>query len=80
MNKENIYLKVQAFLIDEFGLQENLSGSDVLFSSGMLDSMDVLSLLIFFDKEFGVSFSPFEVGLEQLDTVEMIAAEIAGKK
>ncbi len=80
MNKENIYLKVQAFLIDEFGLPENLSGSDVLFSSGMLDSMDVLSLLIFFDKEFGVSFSPFEVGLEQLDTVEMIAAEIAGKK
>lgn len=80
MSRNDISERVRTYLVDEFGLSKDLSDNDELFSTGVLDSMDILSLLTFFDKEFDIRFSSFEVGLEQLDTIELIVNAIIGKK
>lgn len=50
-----------------------------LFTSGLLDSLEVVHLITFLDKELGVALDPLDIGFEELDTVERIVDSVLGE-
>ena len=68
---------VRRILKDHLGLDTaDLSGDDLLFSSGRLDSLNSLRLLMALEEEFGISISPLDVSLEDVDSIDKITATI----
>jgi len=57
-----------------------LSDGTSLLASGMMDSTDTLELILYLESEFGITVGDEEAGPENLDTIERIAAFIAGKR
>lgn len=68
---------IRTYLINEYGLSENLTDHEPLFSNGLLDSIDILSLLSFIEREFKIKFNPFDVGMESFDSIELICNTIS---
>ena len=64
---------ITQLLSDEFGLAD-MELDTPIFSAKVLDSMDVLRLMILLEQEFGTKIPVFEVSLEMFDTVRSIAA------
>ncbi|HEY4215974.1 MAG TPA: acyl carrier protein [Gemmatimonadaceae bacterium] len=52
----------------------SLTNDAPLFTSGLLDSIDILNLIMFLETKFGVVVSPLEVSLEHFDTIASITA------
>lgn len=72
---------IREILTTEFGLDcTGLSNEDPLFSSERLDSLNSLRLLFALEDAFGVSISPMDVSIEDIDTIEGIAASITRLK
>lgn len=68
---------VKNILETEFGLDTvGLGDGDSLFSDGPLDSLSSLKLLVALEKTFGLSISPLDVSLEDIDTVASIVATV----
>lgn len=68
---------IRQHLIDEMGVSPNIDNDDPLFSSRRLDSIDVLSLIVFLEKTFSIKYSPIEVSLETFDTITRIADSVS---
>jgi acyl carrier protein len=69
--------EIREVLVQEFGLDpDGLSDSEALFSTGRLDSLSSLKLLMSLEGKFGVSISPLDVSLEDVDSVDQIAATV----
>ncbi len=66
-------------LQDEFGLTE-IAEDTPLFSSKLLDSMDVLRLIIMLEDTFSIKIPTFEVSLDMFDTPDSIAALVMSRK
>lgn len=45
-----------------------------LFSSGILDSLDAVEMVLFIEGEFGINFAQINFDLTLLDSVEAVAA------
>lgn len=67
MEKE--ILKIMA---DHFGLVD-LESETPIFSAKLLDSMDVLRLIMELERAFEVKIPVFEVSIEMFDTVASVA-------
>ena len=64
---------VRALLGSEFGLEaETLAANAPIFSSGLLDSLSSLRLLMALEKKFGLSISPLDVALDEVDSIAKI--------
>lgn len=50
-----------------------------LYSGGVLSSMGHLKLVQFLERRYDVSIPMWEVSIDNFDTVEQIAAYVAGK-
>jgi D-alanine--poly(phosphoribitol) ligase subunit 2 len=50
-----------------------------LFTSGLLDSLAVVRLLVAFEEAFGLVISPAELDREQWSTPRALIADIAGR-
>jgi len=64
--------RITQLLSDEFGLVD-MELDAPIFSAKVLDSMDVLRLMILLEQEFGTKIPVFEVSLEMFDTVRSMA-------
>lgn len=61
---------------------EDMAGRDKdtdLLEEGLLDSMDLVELLVGIEEEFGVTLSPTEYEKEELSTVRRIEEILRGK-
>lgn len=75
-------------LIREFILREFLPGEDPrelkeqtrLITGGILDSISTLKLVTFLEDHFRIRVEAYEAGVDHLDTIQQIAALVAGKK
>jgi acyl carrier protein len=56
-----------------------LTKSTPLISTGILDSMATLKLVLFLESEFSISIDPQEVTAEYLDTIEKMAGLVQSK-
>lgn len=78
-DQDGIAARIQAFLVRTMGLDPGITGSDPLFSSGQLDSIDLVEILEFIEAQWGVSFSAFDVGLEDMDSVDRIVSQLRAR-
>ena len=59
---------VTQFRVDRSSLDDNAG----LFSSGLIDSLSVMELVCFVEREIGRTVPPFEITLENFDSVNRI--------
>ncbi|MBI5584191.1 MAG: acyl carrier protein [Deltaproteobacteria bacterium] len=67
---------VKEFILGEFLPEEDpaeLLDSTPLITTGILDSIATLKLVLFLEQEFGIAISPHEADAEHLDTIARIA-------
>ncbi len=77
-----IVVVVREFLATELGLSGTAAafGEDrPLISSGMLDSIIIARLVTFLEGEFPIEFMAYELDVDYLDTVALIAGTVHGK-
>jgi acyl carrier protein len=74
---------VKQFILKEFlpGEDPNeLTASTPLVSTGILDSLATLKLVVFLEDEFGITVEPHEADEEHLNTIETIASLVQAKR
>ena len=66
------------FLVNELAVDgSNLSSDAALFSSGLIDSFALVTLLTFVETESGLMISPEDVNLENFDSIDRILDFVA---
>ncbi len=68
-------------------LEQYLDGADPdeltddmpLITGGILDSISTVMLVSFLEKQYGVEFQAHEMGVDHLDTVELIVSTVQSK-
>lgn len=75
------YASLKDFIIQKFFLedQSDFSYSTALFSSGLLDSFDLIDLVSFIETNDDIRIGPMEISLENLDSIDKII-EFVNKK
>src|SRR4051812_17440762 len=69
----DIVVKLSEFLTKELNLSESdLAPGTPLFSTGLIDSFALVTLLGHIEKAFGVHISATDVSLENFDTLDRI--------
>jgi len=74
---------VKSYILEEFLQGEDaseLTASTPLMSTGILDSIATLKLIMFLEDEFGVQIEAHEVGEEHLNTLDAICRLIESKR
>ena len=65
---------LRTMLDEEFGLNAPVPArDDKLFSSGLLDSVDVLGVVASIEEQFNIRISSMDVSIERLDTISLMA-------
>ena len=69
------------FLTEELGVEsDNLQADTPLFSSGLIDSFSLVTLMSFIENAGEVSIDPSDVTLDNFDSIERIIQFISRKK
>lgn len=68
------------FLREELDLDEPVEDEALLFSSALLDSFSMVSLVAFVEKRAGLRFSPGDVNLGNLDSIGRMLRFVAAKQ
>lgn len=79
---DSIKQQVKDYIMSEFLPGESpdeLTDSTPLITGGILDSIATLKLVLFMEERWGVSFEPHEVDRENLDTLDLITAQLRAK-
>jgi len=50
----------------------DLNGETELLSSGLIDSVSMVELILFIEQRSGIQFDPLDLSLDNLDTMERI--------
>jgi len=74
--KKKLIQYIQNELIED---ELNLSSDEDLLSSGILDSLSVMRLISFVEKEFGLAIPPAEMVIENFITVDALSDYINSK-
>ncbi len=79
---DSIKQQVKDYIMSEFLPGESpdeLTDSTPLITGGILDSIATLKLVLFMEERWHVSFEPHEVDRENLDTLDLITAQLRAK-
>ena len=67
--------KIKQLLSEELGVEiSDIDGSTQLFSSGIVDSFSLVSIITFVEQESGNQVSPEDVNLDNLDSIDRIVS------
>ena len=80
---EGIAKVVHHFILHEFLRGEDpseLTDRTPLITGGVLDSISTLKLVVFLERQFGITVEAHEAGVEHLDSIRQIAALVNAKK
>jgi len=70
--------EIRRILKAEFGLDSDTIAPDAaIFSSGLLDSLSSMKLLLALEAAFGIKVSPLDISLDDVDTVAQIDATVS---
>lgn len=78
MDREQIYVKVKAE-VEALAALEIVDPDILIFKSGVLDSLNVLHIIIFIESTFGVKINPFDVNLDILGSINLICDYVETK-
>ena len=59
-------------LLNEHGYVEEVSSSDSLILSGLLDSLAVIHIVVFLEKQFDIDFSKVYFDQDSFDSIDQI--------
>lgn len=65
------------FLREDLNIDDGLDAQTELFSSGLLDSVSMVSLITFIEEKTGAVIQPGDVTLDNFDSVDRIIAHVA---
>jgi acyl carrier protein len=74
---------IKQYILDEYLPGEDpaeLTPSTPLLSTGVIDSVGTISLMIFLEERFGVQVAAHEADAEHLDTIERIVQLVREKQ
>jgi acyl carrier protein len=80
---ENVRRDVRRHILEQY-----LDGADAseltddmpLITGGILDSISTVMLVSFLEKEFGVEFQAHEMGVDHLNTIDLIVSTVQSKR
>jgi len=70
------FAELSRFIEDELAVEAELAENTPLFSSGLIDSFSLVSLMTYIEDEAGVRISPGDVNLENFDSIGRILGYI----
>lgn len=74
MTQDSIF----SFLADDLGVDtDGLDADTPLFSSQIVDSFALVTLMMFLEREAGIRIAPADVSLDNMDTVGRMIAYVA---
>ena len=80
MTAEDIQDKIKGFLANEAGVDaSSLSTETRLFSSRLLNSLDILNIVSFLEETYDIKVGTWEISLERFDTLAGIADYVKTK-
>jgi acyl carrier protein len=82
MTEQDIKATVKSYLLEEFLPGENpsaLTDTTPLITTGILDSIAVLSLVTFLESHFRIELLAHEADAEHLNTLSLIAGLVKSK-
>jgi len=66
-------LKLQDFLVDDLGISRSDVGADaLLFSTGVVDSFALVTLMTYLERETGRFIEPGDITLDNFDSISRI--------
>lgn len=83
MNEQEIITPVKTFILNEYLPGEDpaaLTDTTPLMTAGILDSIAVLKLVTFLEKQFGITIAPHEAVVDNLNTISDMARLVMSKK
>lgn len=54
MNQDIVAERIRKFLVQEFPATRNLGSNESLLNNGLIDSLGILEVVAFIEKEFGI--------------------------
>jgi acyl carrier protein len=76
MNKNEVLDGVREFIIQRLfkgNVPKDFTNDTPLVSTRLMDSLNVLSMITFLEKEFNVEFEAHEVTVDNLDSINIIS-------
>lgn len=64
-------------LLEMKGADSDVSDSESLLQAGLIDSLDVVQIVLFLEQEFGVDFSVRPFNPDEFDSIESINRLVA---
>jgi acyl carrier protein len=83
MNEQDVKARVKPFILNEYLPGEDpaaLTDTTPLMTTGILDSIAVLKVVTFLEKEFSIELQPHEAVVENLNTLSDMARLVMSKK
>ncbi len=80
---DNIKEELRQYILTEFLPGEkasNLKDDTPLRTSGILDSVATLKVVTFVEEKYGIEVAAHEAGVENFDSIDLIAAFVKSKK
>lgn len=76
------YEQIKTFIEDELlaDADIDIENDTSLFRDQLLDSLNLLSLISFLEKTFSIKISPSEVSIDNMDSIDHMAAFIEKKQ
>ena len=78
MNRESIFTKVK-IEVEALAAEQAVDPDALIFESGILDSLNVLNIIIFIESAFNIKINPFDVNLNILGSINRICDYIDKK-
>lgn len=81
-NTMSIEQTIKNYILNEFLPEEDpaqLTNSTPLITTGILDSIATLKLVLFLEEHFSITIEPYEADAEHLDTIDLIAHFVQSK-
>lgn len=70
--------QIVQFFKDDLAINvDDIDAASLLFSTGIIDSFALVSLMLFIETECGFRISPTDVNLANFDSIERIIAYVA---
>ena len=73
--------EIRAFITGELMHEPSypLKDDEPLITGGLMASLDLVQLAVFIEEQFGARFDNSELTVDNMDTIDQIAANIAAK-
>src|SRR5262245_23589034 len=83
MNNQEVKASVKAYILGEFLPGEDpsaLSDDTPLVTTGIIDSIAMLNLVVFLERQFSITLEAHEATVDHLNTLDDIARLVSSKK